>query len=228
MKGRIAGRKNGNARRVYRNSGDSSGSPTNGAYQRHRVDTTQNRKLMGGTKPPTLIFVGVNAGQLLKQALNCSKHFVSHGFEIQRKYVDDLNEMHLGRNVWIHRIGMSNTTDYISVSGTGQTAGLYDQVLMAKYWRKRSYKSWLPSVETKKVYVTSLSKWTSEHNVSDVAYTSIDSEGHEVKIILGMQLEHEENRRKFAMFQFELGERGHLVTRDVLQMNGMKRKFSII
>ena len=153
---------------------------------------------------PTLVFVGVHRGALLRQALSCGNLFIAHGFEIQDRLVRAVNKENLGRNVWVHRIGMSNTTKYMSVSGTGEVAGLYSQEEMSKFWKNITRRPFL-STEKKEVFVTSLSKWSQEHNVSRVSYVSIDSEGHEVKVILGMQLEKEENRRKFPMFQFELG-----------------------
>ena len=94
-------------------------------------------------------------GALLRQALSCGNHFIAHGFEIQDKFVRAVNKENLGRNVWVHRIGMSNTTGYMDVSGSGEVAGLYSQKEMNEFWHNTENDGFQRQRE--KVFVTSLS-----------------------------------------------------------------------
>ena len=50
-----------------------------------------------------------------------------------------------------------------------------------------------------------LSRWAPKRNITTVTYAVIDTEGHEPKVIRGMELHKVESQKLFPLFQFEIG-----------------------
>lgn len=163
---------------------------------------------MKNTTPPVLVNVGMNKGSLMRLFFQSSPLSEIHGFDIQEQMVQKASSMHKQhhpnsfKKSHFHRLGMSNITGVMNVAGFDEIAGLYSQERMDAQWKKTVGRQW-PKTQSKPVEVTTLSKWTTANSVSRVEYCAIDVEGHEVKVILGMELEM--NQQKFPAFQFEIG-----------------------
>ena len=145
----------------------------------------------------SIVFVGgTNDGQLSKTILSwCPITF--YGFEIQDKhFLNAKNRLAGFENVHMINMGWSeHAQQNISIGGTGETAGLYDP---------KGQRGW--KVQTEKTVDTiPVSDFALQKNITRVLYIVIDTEGHEPKVIRGMNLNVTENQKRFSLFQFELG-----------------------
>ena len=145
----------------------------------------------------SIVFVGgTNDGQLSKTILSwCPITF--YGFEIQDKhFLNAKNRLTGFENVHMINMGWSeHAQQNISIGGTGETAGLYDP---------KGQRGWKVLTE-KTVDTIPVSDFALQKNITRVLYIVIDTEGHEPKVIRGMNLNVTENQKRFPLFQFELG-----------------------
>lgn len=146
-------------------------------------------------KDEVILVGGTNAGQLSDAILHNCPQVTFHGFEVQKEFYTQVrNRLSAYPNVHIHNLGWSDQAGTARIGGEGGTAGLYDP---------NGQRGWKMQHET--VTTTTLSNFTSEKSIEKVLYLVIDTEGHEPKVIRGMELEHAHNRERFSLFQFELG-----------------------
>ena len=145
----------------------------------------------------TVLVGGTNAGQLSLEILSLCPELTFHGFEIQKSfYLETKSKLKNFSHVHVHNLGWSDeASDAVNIAGPeGETAGLY----VPK--GQRGFHTRQETVSTVK-----LSAWAALTGITEVLYLVIDTEGHEPKVIRGMELENPANRVRFPMFQYELG-----------------------
>lgn len=160
--------------------------------------------LNDGLCMPSTVFLvgGVNNGQLASEILKLCPNIAFHGFEVQAEVAQKTAELlkKLNKNANVYHLGMSDQEkDGLSVVGQmgSEGAGLF-QVKHSPYLRNYPQ-------QTTKVSTVMLSRWAPLHNITTVTYAVIDTEGHEPKVIRGMELHKEESQKLFPLFQFEVG-----------------------
>jgi FkbM family methyltransferase len=168
------------------------------------------------------ILVGdVNEGQLSDVVLQVCRGTSFHGFEIQRdvfrRAKKRLRRDH-GARVAMHRSAWSDTAAAkVAYSGEGETASLF--VADEKGVKPVSLERRREAVTGRFQHAGRFGDWTrhaadgvSAVTLADVAdrlanssilYAVIDVEGHEPKVLRGMQLE--SHAKRFPLFQYELG-----------------------
>ena len=148
--------------------------------------------------PKSVVLVGgTNDGQGALNILEKCPSLTLHGFEIQKQhYATAADAFKQFPYVQMHNEGWDETaTQNLRIGGEGEGAGLYDP----------QGQRGMQLQEGVTVSTVALAEWTQQNSIQEVLYVLIDTEGHEAKVIRGMHLEKEENRKKFSMFQYELG-----------------------
>ena len=166
---------------------------------------------------------GVNEGQLASHLLQeCA--VTAHGVEIQHELVKIARERLLQccPSATVHHLGWSNRPqERVRVAAIGGYGGLYSAEQLAAAVRpdgrphilsRHASDALQQEAEWEQVgrgsftNTVALSEWVEEElGLDSILYVAIDAEGHEARIIEGMGLEDERNRRRFAAFQFEVG-----------------------
>ena len=154
-------------------------------------------KLRGLDVPSSVVLIaGANQGQSMSNILAKCPRLTVHGFEIQKgERLKALKAVRTYPGAVVHGVGWGEeAAEGIEIGGSGGGAGFYDP---------QGQRGWKLSGET--AGTVRLDDWA-RGNVRDGAlFVLIDTEGYEPKIIRGMGLELEENRRRFPCFQYELG-----------------------
>lgn len=118
------------------------------------------------------------------------------GFEIQKNHFHNAQaRLKSFAHATVLNLGWDETEgEDVPIGGKGASAGLFDPK------GQRGF-----SLQSDTATTVSLSEWTRKTSVDQVLYVVIDTEGHEPKVLRGMQLKNIENQRKFPLFQYELG-----------------------
>eukprot|EP00283_Hemiselmis_rufescens_P010251 CAMPEP_0173436156 /NCGR_PEP_ID=MMETSP1357-20121228/15790_1 /TAXON_ID=77926 /ORGANISM="Hemiselmis rufescens, Strain PCC563" /LENGTH=350 /DNA_ID=CAMNT_0014401215 /DNA_START=109 /DNA_END=1161 /DNA_ORIENTATION=- len=149
-----------------------------------------------------LMAAGTNEGQLaevLLQSVPPEVRFV--GFEIQeRAFGIVVQRLSKYPNAKVHRAGLGEVRAEMPVTGAFSGSGLFT---LTK--GNRFHGTAMGAVSASNVSVHPISEWAHQNGVQRVLYLVLDVEGSEPKAIRGMRLRREENRRRFAVFQYELG-----------------------
>ena len=149
--------------------------------------------LCDSPEPPTVLICGVNEGQGTSVLVESCPSGLVHGFEIQKREFDiAAAKFAPNKNVVIHHQGLSETDGVLPIAGDGEIAGLYAPI-----------GRWEGSAQHRAVEVVSPSHVLNRYKIPRVGYCVIDVEGHEQKVIKGMELE--TNSARFPLFQYELG-----------------------
>ncbi|KAL7534413.1 hypothetical protein ACHAWF_004828 [Thalassiosira exigua] len=150
---------------------------------------------------------GTNEGQLSTKILSWCPDLTFYGFEIQHEpFLKARNALANFSKALMLNMGWSEEArENVPISGKNTLAGLYAP---GGRWKLQ---------KGKVVNTIPLADFAIEQNISSVLYTVIDTEGHEPKVIRGMKLDDAENRKRFPLFQFELG--GTWGARDVRHGN---------
>jgi FkbM family methyltransferase len=173
-----------------------------------------------------IIVIGLFHGELLRELVKClpESSYSGFGFEIDAaNYATAAQVLAPKKDVSLFRMGVSNTSGFVTLGGAGQTAGLYEENAVAK---RHPY---LPKASPKnnRVEVTSLLEFvSSKKKLEKVHYLTIDVEGHETMVLQGMRLDKLENRKLFSLFQMELG--GTWVVSDPRHPVGSSTQFETI
>ena len=166
---------------------------------------------------------GVNEGQLASNLLQeCA--VTAHGVEIQHELVRIARERLLQccPSATVHHLGWSNRPqERVRVAAIGGYGGLYSAEQLAAAVRPdgrphilsrhasdalQQEAEWEREGRGSFTNTVALGEWVEEElGLDSILYLAIDAEGHEARIIEGMGLEDERNRRRFAAFQFEVG-----------------------
>lgn len=148
-------------------------------------------------KENVIVVGGTNAGQASYNILSSCPEISFYGFEIQKQYYNIAkSNLTQFRGATILNMGWSDVVQSdVRIGGKGGLAGLYDP---------RGQRRLRLTNQT--VSTVRLSDWAADTLGSrNILYLLIDVEGHEPKVIRGMQLEEPRNRQRFSMFQYELG-----------------------
>lgn len=156
---------------------------------------------MGGESSVVLVG-GTNEGQGSSEILKSSPNLTFVGFEIQKDAYHHASEVFaMYPNARAINMGWSEHNEVgIQIGGKGELAGLYNPD--GKFGALNLQ---LQEGPNSRVDTTTLANWVASNSIEKVLYVLIDTEGHEPKVIRGMRLEEEENRKKFPLFQYELG-----------------------
>jgi FkbM family methyltransferase len=143
-----------------------------------------------------IIVGGTNEGQLSESILNEYSQTLFYGFEIMPQTFEVVRErLRSFKRAEVVNAGMSDSNlSGVPIGGGGEGAGLYDP---------EGQRGWKLSSE--QANTVRLANWTRERGIIKVKYLVIDTEGHEPKVIRGMDLHDFKNQKKFYLFQFELG-----------------------
>lgn len=141
---------------------------------------------------------GVNEGQLSDVVLQVCRGTSFHGFEIQRdvfrRAKKRLRRDH-GARVAMHRSAWSDTAaTKVAYSGEGETASLFVADEQDRIGDGARHDG---------VAAVTLADVADRLANSSILYAVIDVEGHEPKVLRGMQLE--SHAKRFPLFQYELG-----------------------
>lgn len=151
------------------------------------------RNLCKNFRSPIFIISGLNEGQSAKNILNSCPRGIIHGFEIQHgAYLTSMKNLKEYQSIYLNEMGLSNRSDYLQVSGSGEGAGIFP-----------AEGRWRDAYQQGYVQVTPAALYVEKHHISQIQYAIIDVEGHEQEVIQGMELEYKANR--FPIFQYELG-----------------------
>ena len=154
-------------------------------------------KSRGVDSPNSVVLIaGANRGQYMVNVLRECPRLTVHGFEIQegerRKAIEAVRDY---PGATVHGVGWGEeTAREIKIGGSGGTAGLYDP---------QGQRGWTLLGET--ASTVRLDDWARSNAVDSALFVLVDTEGYEPKIIRGMGLGLEQNRRRFPCFQYELG-----------------------
>jgi FkbM family methyltransferase len=143
-----------------------------------------------------VIVGGTNEGQLSEKILKTFPSLLFFGFEIMpRAYEVAKERLRSFERAEVINAGFSEyKLSQVPIGGQGEGAGLFDP---------EGQRGW--SLSSEQASTVRLADWTRERGITKVKYLIIDTEGHEPKVIRGMDLHEMKNREKFYLFQFELG-----------------------
>lgn len=170
----------------------------------NKADFRANERLFGhiqslnlGGKESFVLLGGTNDGQLSKTILTWCPNITFYGIEIQEQHFLRARSALAGfPNANIINMGWSeNSEENVSIGGSGENAGLFNP---------EGQRGWEVQ-EGKAVNTMPLEDFAIERNITRALYVVIDTEGHEPKVIRGMELDFTENQERFSLFQFELG-----------------------
>ena len=144
----------------------------------------------------TIFIGGLNEGQLASTYLNSCKGLGLVGVEIQQDVFERVkNLLKDYEGVMILNCGIGDVQDSFLVRGNGEGAFLQQPDGEVKRFANSQLSS-------KKIDVLPLAMIEKE---TSFLYVVIDTEGYEPFVLMGMGLQHESNRKRFPMFQFEIG-----------------------
>jgi len=143
-----------------------------------------------------LVTGGLNKGKLALQLMQLCPTIQLFGVEIQEsawKEATALLRPYPSAKTF-HQ-GWGNETTRMKWHGSEEGAGFYIA------------NSVMPDTQEsgQEVPVTTLLEFLADNAIIKVDYLLVDAEGYETPIIQGMQLHVEEHRKKFGVFQYELG-----------------------
>lgn len=149
---------------------------------------------------------GLNRGQGASVLLGSCRDIRLYGFEISPTELAAARES-LAKypNVVYNRMGMGDVNDVVHFTDNGSKGGIYGA--------GKSTVQVVPLAE----YFAKLSE--------NLSYLLIDVEGYESIVLMGMGLQHERNRKRFPMFQYELG--GTWAERDNRHPKGSMNQYEI-
>lgn len=149
-----------------------------------------------------IFIAGVNEGQLALRALSECPALVVLGLEIDRlmftKATAALVEY---PNVHIRNVGLSDREARVSYAPHGEASSIMDP----KDKSRTRFSNWAVGVDTVRVVPlpTAFSEFLQPlKRAPQLVFSVIDVEGQEPLVLRGMRLDKEENRRRFAAFQF--------------------------
>ena len=149
------------------------------------------------TRDTVVLIGGTNKGQSSVNILQRCPNITLYGFEIQPDMAQQAKQaLHPYAGATVINMGWSDQkAQGLSIGGRGEAAGLFDP---------QGQRGWKVQQDVTASTVR-LDEWVQRNNVKRVAYTLIDTEGHEPSVIRGMALEQTYNQQRFPMFQYELG-----------------------
>lgn len=142
------------------------------------------------------IIAGMNKGDLADLVLKTCQHSTVHGFEVQNSVYEHLLRKYALQSdrVVLNFMGLADSVHNMPVSGGAETAGI-------RFKWDRANETW-NGVST--VTTIGLAEYVKIANLQDIALmVLIDVEGHEPKVLQGMNLYR--YRSTFPIFAFELG-----------------------
>jgi len=157
-------------------------------------DIFNELEMFNGHDP--VIIGGTNEGQFSEAILKLYPQLLFYGFEIQPDVYERVKDkLSSFPHAKVLNVGMSDKElSDIPIGGAGEVAGLFDP---------DGQRGW--TMSSNKAKTVRLDDWSSKRKISRVLYLLIDTEGHEPKVIRGMNLRDKLNQLRFNLFQFELG-----------------------
>ena len=151
-----------------------------------------NRGYCSISSNQTLFIGGLNEGQLANMYLSSCPGIGLFGVEIQPKLYEQVkNKYSTNSKVKILNVGIGDFPTSMLFRGEGEGAFLEESKIV------RFAGSPLSSIHIPVIPLATLK--------DNFIYTVIDTEGYEPFVIAGMGLQHKQNRKKFPLFQFEIG-----------------------
>jgi len=142
----------------------------------------------------------VNEGQSIEHFLQSCPSANIHGFEIQPSAFRTASQkLERYKNVELHNFGFGEVEESgLHISGPVglEVGGIFS--VEGSHW-----KEWGEQADT--ASVKPLSLWCDLVGIERVSYLVIDVEGYEPKVLRGMELHRDRNRKRFSIFQYELG-----------------------
>ncbi len=152
---------------------------------------------VGLNKEQSVVFVGgTNDGEASKHILHSCNSITFYGFEIQIDFYNKAKSaLRTFKNVHMVNSGWSDKVEHnLAIGGARLTAGLYDP---------KGQRGW--KLQKNTISTVLLSSFAFENNINETIYVLIDTEGHEPKVLRGMNLDSIDNQKKFPIIQYELG-----------------------
>lgn len=144
----------------------------------------------------TLVTGGLRDGDLVAPFVKSCPSITVLGFEVVRKFADmNKDRFANASNVHIFNCGMGDQDRaLVPVFGESALAGFHQSG------------SWADEkVQSGTAAEVALASFVPLHGIHRVSYLTIDTEGHEAPVFVGLGLDNEHNVRRFPAFQFEVG-----------------------
>lgn len=144
----------------------------------------------------TIFIGGLNEGQLAQEYYFYCPGLSLVGVEIQTDAFERLKVLFKDKsNVYLYNIGIGDVVETVYVRGAGEGAFLNNEDTKIQRFTSAE-------ISKNAIQVLPLAMIHPEVNF---LYTVIDTEGYEPIVIAGMGLQRAQYRKKFPLFQFEIG-----------------------
>ena len=154
-------------------------------------------KALGLDKEESVVLLaGIHDGEFSASLLEKTPAVTFYGFDILKDQCEVASErLKAFPHASVLNLGWDEIAkENVPIGGTGKSSGLFDPDGQHG-----------ESLQDATAQTISLAEWTQTQGISQVLFCLIETEGHEPKVVRGMKLERLANRRRFPLFQYELG-----------------------